>query len=257
MPYFEGPLDCRIALIGEAPGETEHRMQRPFVGRSGQLLTKLLDRVGIERQACYIDNVFQEHPPGNNIVPWLDLSKKYAVETKMFLNHQEGLKNRLASCRANVLVAVGNVSLYALTGLRQITKRRGSILESTLLPGRKVIPIIHPSAALRQYTDTHLIAHDLRRAVDESFSEDINLLDRELITEPSYRETLDFIEDCRNGGHEFVAYDIEVTRGEVSHLSLAPHASRAICIPFLFEGKNYFVPDQEARMEGDCGTPRG
>lgn len=248
MPYYEGPLDCRIAFIGEAPGETEERMQRPFVGRAGQLFTRLLDRVGIERSSCYIDNTFQKRPPGNDIKPWLDLSKKYVVEGKFYLAQQEALKQRLMSCTANVLVAVGGVALYALTGQRMITKRRGSILASTLLPGRKVIPIIHPSAALRTYLDTHLIAHDLRRVVDQSFTEEISLLDRELLTEPSYREVLDFIEDCRRGGHDTVAYDIEVTRGEVSHLSLAPHASRAISIPFLFEGKNYFTPDQEAQV---------
>jgi DNA polymerase-1 len=223
-------------------------MQRPFVGRAGQLFIRLLDRVGIERSACYIDNVFQERPPGNDVTPWLDLSKKYVVENACYRENVAALKQRLKACTANVLVAVGGTALYALTGQRAITKRRGSILKSTLLPGRKVIPIIHPSAALRTYLDTHLIAHDLRRIVDQSFTEEINLLDRELLTEPSYRETIDFIEDCRRGGHDAVAYDIEVTRGEVSHLSLSPHASRAISIPFLFGGKNYFTPDQEAQI---------
>jgi len=248
LKCYDGPLECRIAFVGEAPGETEARLQRPFVGKSGQLLTRLMERVGIMRDSCYIDNTFQERPPQNNVKPWLDLSKKYPVETDIYLKSKQALKERLELCTANVIVAVGNVPLYALCGLRDITRRRGSILESTLLPGRKVIPIIHPAAAMRQHLDAHLIANDLMRIVDQSSSEEINLMDRDLITEPSFANCMDYITECGSDRHDFVAFDIEVMRGEVSHLSLSYHASSAICIPFMFEGKNYFPPDQEAHI---------
>jgi uracil-DNA glycosylase family 4 len=248
MPFYEGPLDCRIAFVGEAPGGTEVQAGRPFVGKAGQLFNRLLETVGINRTECYIDNVFQERPNANDVKPWLDLSRKHAVESDRYRKALFNLKARLDACNANVIVALGGTALYALTGQRAITKRRGSILSSDLLPGRKVIPTIHPSAALRQYLDSHLIKFDLKRVIDESYTDGINLLDRELILLPSFEQVMDYLDYCHNGGHEFVAYDIEVTRGEVSHISFSYDAASGICVPLLVEGKDRYTPPQEMQI---------
>lgn len=61
----EGPLNARIMIIGEAPGEREDEEGRPFVGAAGQLLTKLLNTVGIRREEVYITNVVKCRPPNN------------------------------------------------------------------------------------------------------------------------------------------------------------------------------------------------
>ncbi len=247
MPnYFEGPVRCQIAMVGEAPGGDEEVEGRPFVGNAGQLLNRVLQQIGLPRGELYLDNVFQERPRDNDVKPWLDTGKRYVVESEKYREHSEALAERLDRCTANVIVALGNTPLYALCGKKGITKQRGSILESTLLPGRKVIPTIHPAAALRQYMDIHWIAHDLRRVVDQSLFPEIKLMDRSLKLLPSFPEILHYILRCTK--EDAIAFDIEVTRKEVSHLSLAIDAADAICIPFMVNGENYFTPPQEAAV---------
>src|SRR5580692_1651630 len=56
-----------LVLVGEAPGAEEVRLGHPFVGRSGQLLDKMLMRAGIERKQCMVANVFRYQPPGNKV----------------------------------------------------------------------------------------------------------------------------------------------------------------------------------------------
>ena len=242
-PYAEGPLDCTICLIGEAPGEDEVRYQRPFMGRAGMLLDQLLSKAGIKRSACRIENVFQFRPPNNDASRYLNLSKRPAVESEEFRNAREELLERLSQCKANVFVPLGNVPLYALTGLTNVTKRRGSILSSASLNGRKVLPTIHPSAALREYLFQHFIVHDLKRVLRESWFPEVKLLQRELLTSPNFEQALAFIEDCWH--FDRVAFDIEVCGTEVSHLSLATSATNAICIPFVEGASDYFTPEQE------------
>ena len=63
--FGDGNPEAEVMLIGEAPGAEEDRQGKPFVGRSGQLLEKMLASVGISRQECYITNILPWRPPGN------------------------------------------------------------------------------------------------------------------------------------------------------------------------------------------------
>ena len=64
MPGY-GPVTARVMAVGEAPGETEDREGRPFVGAAGRLLTQLLEEVGLNRHDIYITNTLKCRPPGN------------------------------------------------------------------------------------------------------------------------------------------------------------------------------------------------
>jgi uracil-DNA glycosylase family 4 len=248
-PYSEGPLSAKICFIGEAPGEDEEIAQRPFVGSAGKAFDRLLARAGINRQECRIENVIQERPPGNNISSFIDLSKKTPFTTAKAQQYIDALLTRLEQCEANVFVPLGNVPLWTLTGLKDITKRRGSILKAIKpqIADRKVIPSIHPAAALRQYIFNHFIAVDLQRIKLQSEEPGVHYLERNLLLEPSYKETLHYISSCSRSGNA-IGFDIEVTRNEVSHVSLSISSTDAICIPFFDSGKDYFSPDQEAEV---------
>jgi len=251
-PYAEGPLDCKIAFVGEAPGEEEVARRRPFIGKAGRKFDKLLRPVKIDRSTCRIENVFQVRPPNNEIKHFINLNRDNIVPTEIFLEHQAALKERLEPCTANVIVALGNTAIYALCqglGRPKVTARRGSILESDLLPGRKVIPTIHPSATLRQkypQVQEHFVTFDLMRIVRESQFPDIRLLQRDLILEPTFPEALSYIRDCNSV--PLVGFDIETSREEITHISLATSSSSAICIPFMDGGQDYWNPDQELEI---------
>lgn len=240
----EGPLECKIAFIGEAPGAQEARLGRPFVGPAGQLFNEVLRSAGISRSACYITNVIKEKPTKNDIKAFINLSKKSNPSTPSYERYVELLRRELIECTANVLVPLGNIPLYALTGMKKILKRRGSILESTLLPGRKVIPTIHPSAALRQYVYRHLIIYDLSKISKESEIPELNLPERELVVQPSLSESLKFLEIC--SVQDMIGFDIEVANEEVSCISFSYKEDLSMSIPFTEGGSEYFTLEQEA-----------
>jgi DNA polymerase-1 len=244
--YTAGSPHEKIAFIGEAPGAEEERCGGAFVGKAGQLLTELLQHAGINRSQCYFDNVFQFRPPRSDVTPFLRVQDNKTRESPEYHESKENLRQRLANSNANVIVALGNVPLYALTGKTNVTKQRGSILESTLLPGRKVIPVIHPSAALREFLFRYYIVNDLTRVRKEAESPDIKILNRNLVLNPSMNDVEDFIARCRTLPR--IAYDIEVKGMELSHLAIASESDFAMCIPFVNGLEDYWSPDQEAHI---------
>ena len=65
LVFGEGNIDCEVLFIGEAPGKTEDELKRPFVGRAGQLVNKLLTEIGWKREDVYITNIVKRRPPEN------------------------------------------------------------------------------------------------------------------------------------------------------------------------------------------------
>lgn len=250
--YGDGPKDAKIMIIGEAPGIKEDKTGRPFQGKSGMLLDKLLHKAGILRKLCYVTNVIKEKPKGNKIKHFVDLSKKTPRETESYQKYLEFLKDEIREVNPNVIIATGATPLYALSGKQGITKWRGSIIESNVErpDGNgyyKMVPVIHPAAALRQYLYGHYIAFDLRKAKKQSKSISIDRKDRNYILRPDFDEAMQYLTDIYNN-YDRHAFDIEVGRGEVSCISFAKDAKSAISIPFVEKGREYFTIDQEAKI---------
>lgn len=242
----EGNSTARIAIVADAPDTVSMAKGRPFMGAAGDLLTDCLIAAGLSRKDTYITYVVKEQPEGNNINAFLDLSKKYPVESPAYQEYVAALVKEFNHNRSNVIVACGPVALYALTGKKGLTNWRGSIIESTLLPGRKVIPILEPASALKQYVWKHLIIFDLQKVAKEMDSPAMPVDNRKYILGPTFAECVNFLEVCAHS--ELVAFDIEVSGTEVSCISFAYDAETAISIPFVASGKDYFSPEQETTI---------
>ena len=241
-----GPRTAKIIIVGESPGYHEDKVGLPFQGPAGAVLTEELHRAGILRQSCYITNVIKEKPHGGKIAPFVDLSKKFPPTSEDYRKYVQYLKDEIVDIHPNVVVAVGAVALWALCGKKGITNYRGSILESTLVPGLKVVPIIHPSAALRKVPWKHLIAFDLRTVKNQSEFPWFAYDKREYFLEPSFNECLEYLNMCKQS--KFFAFDIEVYGREVSCISFSYDKGHAISIPFIESKGDYFNPDQEAEL---------
>jgi len=159
--YAEGDPRSKIAYICEAPAAIEMRQNRCLVGPTGVVFDQLLHSSGMIRREAYIGNICRSRiKSGDEILGkkgWTDLGR----------DEFDAFRERLDKVEANVLVPMGNIALFALTGKFSITKWRGSVLECTVPghEGRKVLPTIHPAATIRgQYTWRHLIINDLRKA---------------------------------------------------------------------------------------------
>ena len=247
-----GPKDAKIVIVGEAPGRTEVQTGRPFSGQAGQLLNKMLAQVGINRDDCYLTNVIKERPPNNNIKHFIDLSRK---EPQFNNNAQAKLTDfyhELEALNPNIIIALGNTGMWALTDKKGVTKWRGSILETTYCP--KVLVTNHPASCL--YGDTregtnfknkHYIIHDLTRAAKHStYRGSLDLSEYDYILEPDFDFCVDYLN--RSRFERRVAFDIEVAGTEVSCISFAFTKYRAISIPFIKEGREYFTPNEETHI---------
>ena len=247
----EGPRDARIAIVGEAFGTKEARLLRPFVGPAGSLLDACLMGADINRQSCYITNVIKEQPKNNNIKLFINLDKKEPVETEAYRRYRELLKEELIEINPNIIIATGNVPLYTLTGKNGITKWRGSILESTLIPGKKVLPIFHPASALEyrgKFLNRYIIIADLQKAKREAEFPQIRRQKRNLIINPSFSEIQDYLDRLTHPNYSQLAFDIEVTNEQVSHISFSHDRTFAMCIPFMQNGRDTMNPEQEVQI---------
>lgn len=134
--FGDGNPDADLMFIGEGPGQHEDEQGLPFVGRSGQLLSTLLGRVGLSRPEVYIANVVKCRPPGNR-----DPREDEIAACKGYLAEQIKLIDPAA------VVTLGNFSTKLLLKTQVgITRMRGQAYPWW---GRHVIPTFHPAAALR------------------------------------------------------------------------------------------------------------
>ena len=132
----EGNPNADLMFIGEGPGQEEDRQGRPFVGRSGELLTRMIHAIGIERSETYICNVVKCRPPGNR--------NPEPGEAGACLNY---LRAQVALVRPKVIVLLGKVACrYTLNEEIFITRVHGRWFERK---GTWFIPTFHPAALLR------------------------------------------------------------------------------------------------------------
>lgn len=140
---------ARITWCGEAPGEDECWKKQGFVGKAGEIQQAICLAGGTSLDADNLTNVSKRRPPGNDFkTAFYTKVKKKLVPTAELLEWYEELRRELLEHRPNVVVACGNEALKALTGLELVSKRQGSVYESTLVPGLKVVAMVHPSAIL-------------------------------------------------------------------------------------------------------------
>ncbi|HID09463.1 TPA: uracil-DNA glycosylase [Candidatus Micrarchaeota archaeon] len=137
LVFGEGNPNADLMFIGEAPGETEDQTGRPFVGKAGQLLTQILQAVGIDRAEVYITNVVKCRPPGNRVPTKAEMEACW-----------DWLAAQIALINPLLIVTLGNTPTQRLLGTSGgITQVRGRFFQWK--GGIEVFPMFHPSYLLR------------------------------------------------------------------------------------------------------------
>jgi len=151
--HTDGNQRARLMFVGEAPGADEDAQGRPFVGRAGQLLTKIIEAIGFKREEVLIGNVNRCRPPGNR-PPTLE----EAAMCKPFLLRE------IAAVRPEVIVVLGNTAMKNLLDTKVgITKLRGQFQD---YQGAKVMPTFHPAYLLRDPSKKQETWSDLKKVRD-------------------------------------------------------------------------------------------
>lgn len=148
--FGSGSPKARLVFVGEAPGSEEDRQGLPFVGRAGQLLTKIVESIGLSRDDVYICNVLKCRPPKNRN-PEPD-----EVETC-----SPFLKSQLAAIGPDIVCCLGTFAAQTVLGMRvPISKLRGQFHE---IDGVRYIATFHPAYLLRNPEKKREVWEDMKR----------------------------------------------------------------------------------------------
>lgn len=251
-------MKTSIVIVGEAWGEQEEKEQAPFVGASGYELTRLLDDAGIRRADCFLTNVFNLRPTGNKIeaicsgkaeairgYPPL-IKGRYIPQT--LIPELERLGDEIVEHNPNIIIALGNTPMWALSGKTGVSKLRGTTSETThTATGFKFIPTYHPAAILRQWELRPTAVLDLMKALRESAYPEIRRPQRYVWIDPTL-EDLEIFYNQYIVGCSRLAVDIETSGNQITRIGFAPSKSLALVVPFVdyrAKGRNYW-PTKEA-----------
>jgi uracil-DNA glycosylase len=263
----DGPIPAKIMIVGEAPGAEEERSGKPFMGASGHELDRMLSEIGIGRFECFITNVVRERPPNNDINVHFAKAKKDRTSqhtkfrdkyvTKQVVDGINLLYKEISFVKPNIVITLGNVSMWALTGKWGITKWRGSMLYADDSTGNKVckvIPTYHPAAILRQWSWRAITLNDLRRAKRFKEGEPYPIPEWKFIIRPTYEQATKTLYNLTIRAYHSeplrLSFDIETRNGHIACIGISWSLTEAICIPFMAVGKpaGYWSFEEEAEI---------
>jgi uracil-DNA glycosylase len=153
LVFADGNPEARVMFVGEAPGRDEDIAGLPFVGRSGQLLDRMIAAIGLDRSKAYIANVIPWRPPGNRTP-----TPQETLVCLPFIQRQIELVD------PDVLVTLGNPSTQSLLGTREgIMRTRGKWFDyDTGTRTIRALPTFHPAYLLRSPSYKRMSWQDLR-----------------------------------------------------------------------------------------------
>lgn len=277
-----------IFILGEAHGEQEAKIGQGFVGPSGIELLRMLndariiDLTQVDRNyislyyqrgdpraidsvwrlhdhEVYRSNVFNVHPPGNRL-EWFCGNKADGIPSypallpskyvrREFEPELDRLADEILACDPNLILCLGNTSLWALAGRTGVSKLRGTTMVSShCVSGYKLLPAYHPAAILREWSHRPTTIFDMIKAHREAEFPEIRRPDCEIWTEPTLEDIERYINDYVRPGCDLLSVDIETSGTRVTCLGWATGVDRALVIPFDDErtkGGNYWATKQD------------
>jgi DNA polymerase len=145
----EGPANAKIMFIGEAPGREEDLSGRPFVGRSGKFLTKLIESAGLKREECFITSVIKHRPPQNR--------KPKKEEIFVCFSY---LENQIKIIKPKIIVLLGQTAFSSFFSKEILKDFRGKFIKKD---GRDFFITYHPAAGIRFQKMKKILEKDFKK----------------------------------------------------------------------------------------------
>lgn len=253
-----------LVVLGEAPGAEEEATGQPFVGASGQLLRKrLLPAAGLDASAFHVLNTFVQRPPNNDLDAWTlnkteakregldwqtlgpDIRKRYLRPEHAW--QLEELYARLDALQPDLILCLGGVAMWALTGDAAIGTFRGTFFKPSRGPASiadtPCLATYHPAAILRQWSFLPITWADLTKVRLHLEGALPAPLRREFYVNPTFEEIAKVYWTFRNNPDWTLGHDIETSprAGQITCLSYCT-ATLGLCIPFWDKeaGRSYW-----------------
>lgn len=265
-PWYgtRGPRDSRIMVVGESWGSEEDARKLPFVGASGKELDRILSDAGIDPATCFFTNVIPSKPAGNDVSLFFEApagngrKATYTSPELWGLHPLPIARAGIANLRAQVervaprvIIALGNVALWALTGRGSIRKTptyeggrsvpggitdwRGSMLRARVEFGSvPVLPTLHPAYVMRNWADRIYAVHDLQVRVPKALAEawDGPLVQK--IATPSFDEARLYLEAIIEWEEpRALVCDIETRARNITCVGFSTSGTHALCLPLV------------------------
>ena len=243
----DGPDNADIMVVGEAPGKEEEEQGRPFAPReqgrmnAGTLISRyFLDRLGVRRSDVYYTNLGKYRPHGNDF--------KHYIGTQQLEQGLQELKEDIERVNPNVIIAAGAWPLYYLTGECGTDKAgrktkpgtgilswRGSVIPCSLVPGKKVVALLHPAYIIRSWGWHPIFLNDLRKAVENSKFPEIRYPQYESIIDPPMDELDSLVGEMSKA--DWLSVDIETfPNNTCSCIGFSDRVDRGLCLTFKNKG---------------------
>jgi DNA polymerase I-like protein with 3'-5' exonuclease and polymerase domains/uracil-DNA glycosylase len=252
-------------IVGEAPSQADFQHNAPFGGGAGLELNRLLHEAGIMRSECYTTYVCKIPPPEGQLSNLVATKKKDigAVHVKLrdlyvlpqVVEGYNELLEEIKMVQPNIIVALGNLAMFVLTGHWSAAKWRGSLL-TTDDGAIKVIPTLPPSTVFKQFELRGAILNDLRRVKRHMTS---RVYDNKpawnFLIRPAFDLTMRTIAALTSDAAAFadpvwLDFDIETRYEQIDCIGFSWSRTDAICIPLIARGKpeGYWNADEEAAI---------
>jgi uracil-DNA glycosylase family 4 len=225
-------------LVGEAPGEEEDKLGKPFVGPAGRTLDALLGQAGVARYQCLVTNVARERPPANKISFYFE-DKKCTIPKPRLREWIAKLKEEIELYQPNIIVALGATALWALTGEKKISDFRGYAIPCTLVPGKKVLATYHPQAVNFEYKLHFPTVLDLRKALRHSAYPELPESKQTFLPNVNVKRFISYMEECiAHPEWEYLSVDVETLSpgSHIEELGLSHDPNFGISV-FLLKGR--------------------
>ena len=228
----------------------------------------MLHDAGIVRSECFLTNVARSRPFANDIGTWMCSTKKEATDRghdpawswlegrlvhQTILDGINLLRKEIELVQPNVIIALGNLALWALCSKWGVTDWRGSVLPCKLVPGCKVVPAYHPANILRQWSWRAVGVQDFKRAAKESLTKELVKPEYRFLVRPDYGVVIRTLNDQLahldfNPTH--LSIDIETRMGHIACIGFAWSKTEAICIPMLdtHHPEGYWNEEEEVQI---------
>lgn len=258
MIRSNGPTQTHIMIITDMPGDEDIRRQECLSGSAGWELGKMLNEAGLDRSRCFCTSVLKTKCPDDLFA---ETQKKLKEEPgryeligdrwalPMLREGIELVKQEIAAVQPSIIIGLGDLPLFALTGQWGIAKWRGSMLA---YEQARFLPTYHPNTVFAQWDLRPVCVQDLRRAYSYQHK-DWPKPEWRFRIRPSFLSTLDVLQHLFNLCEReptLLSVDIETTVGHIACLGIAWSSQDAICIPFTQLGnpEGYWSEAEETEI---------